>query len=72
MKTKTLMLMLAIVLIAGFTAVLAQTNTAVCYDDEDPNAPPPPELCLQTTVSSQAVWLDDDEDPNAPPPPELF
>jgi hypothetical protein len=67
MKTKTLMLILAIVLIAGFTAVLAQTNTATCpYDD--PNAPPP-ELCLQTTVNNQAVLLDDD--PNAPPPPEL-
>jgi hypothetical protein len=69
MKNKTVMLMFAIVLLAGLSTVLAQTNKAVCSDD-DPNAPPP-EFCLQTTVSNQVVWLDD-EDPNAPPPPELF
>jgi hypothetical protein len=70
MKNKTVMLMFVIVLLAGLSTVLAQTNTAVCSED-DPNGPPPPEFCLQTTVSNQVVWLDDD-DPNAPPPPELF
>jgi hypothetical protein len=69
MKNKTVMLMFAIVLLAGLSTVLAQTNKAVCSED-DPNGPPPPELCMQTTVGNQVVWLDD-EDPNAPPPPEF-
>ncbi len=63
--------MFAIVLLAGLTTVLAQTNKAVCSDDDPNGLPPEPELCAQTAVSNPFVFLDDD--PNGPPPePELF
>jgi hypothetical protein len=67
MKTSTLlMLIFAVVLMAGLAAAFAQTNTAM-FDDDDPNTPSGPEFCAQMNTHNLLMLPDDD--PNGP---ELF